>query len=919
MTSVLPTKLRIPQIDTYCVVRPRLMDLLDAGMRRRLTLVTAPAGYGKTTAVAAWIHGMYDKAIAASSSRSARVGAAWYSLDPEDNNFSTFFTRVVAAIEASSPDNSLSVATGVNVLSVSTETYANELVSALSQLPERVVLVLDDYHLIAEPAIHQVLQHLIQNASDSLHLVIVTRYDPPLQLARLRAQRQVAEIRVEALRITKDETAELLQIQLARPATSELVNEVQERTEGWVAGLQMAAIALHGDVDVERFLRDFHDNKNRHVMDYLFEEVWNSEPEEMRNFLLKTALLTRFSAEMAAVVTRLNVAVCQRLISELHRSNRFIVSLDAEMNWFRYHHQFQSLLVDMGHATLAAAEIDSIRIGASVWLARHGWIDEALAQYVADGRWPDAAELVESNRHDLQNREDWNRLWRWISQLPAPVVAKHPGLLLGQCWILQAQDRGAAIPPLLEQVEALLTSVVQPPGTGRTTIWRGEICALKGSWIFPETTPQQRSVLLRRSLRLLPAPTCAWVRGFGYIQYAQLMVSIGRRDAAYREVREEMDATGLASGDYRTRLHHALAVVVYLDGTLTELARIGERYLQSATENKMPAAAAWARFAIGWAQFQLCESHKAWEALLPLFDHQTVAHTASIMMAMDVIVSAAAELDRQQQAAELIEQVQQTVLQRHNIAATDELASLSAHGALLQGDHSRALAWAEQHQRSGLLQSHGSARSATGGTDALVYAKIGLATGAAEMVRNAIEPLSVYVDYSMKFGSMVRIVRGAVLLGCCYWRTDRPVQALSWMQRAVEIGVPRGFRRVFFEEGRDVASMLYLMLERNMAAESASRLLTEYAEWSGNSRTKVPREKSPSDDVITPLTEREVEVLALLAQRLTNKEIARRLEISPLTVRNHTSNIYGKLSVASRKQAITQARNLGLLPTSLPR
>jgi LuxR family maltose regulon positive regulatory protein len=387
----------------------------------------------------------------------------------------------------------------------------------------------------------------------------------------------------------------------------------------------------------------------------------------------------------------------------------------------------------------------------------------------------------------------------------------------------------------------------------------------------------------------------------------------GQSDVAYAQIIQEIEAAGPGQDVYLTRLHHALASIVYKDGTLNELQEIGLRYRQLATMTNLTMAKAWASFAVGWAHYQRCEPTLAMEALLSVFDQPYRVHMGTMILALGALIPVAAELGRGEEACRLLERVSRIALERKSIAAADELSALAALAALLGQDRQRAMAWAEGFIQAGFQSAGGQLRNPDVSFQVPVFARIALASGSAGHIQLAVELLQSHVNLYQVLGNKAHVVNGAVLLACCLWRGSQLLQAVRTMQLAVDIGCPRGFRYPFFEQGREVAPMLYAMIQRGISADAASTLLAEYGRWSARSQGPWVSDNATAQDAIVPLSEREMEVLDLLAQRLTNKEIARRLDISPLTVRNHTSSIYSKLQVASRKQAVAQAQLLGLL------
>jgi LuxR family maltose regulon positive regulatory protein len=349
------------------------------------------------------------------------------------------------------------------------------------------------------------------------------------------------------------------------------------------------------------------------------------------------------------------------------------------------------------------------------------------------------------------------------------------------------------------------------------------------------------------------------------------------------------------------------------------LEAIGVRYLELALQYDLPVAAAYARYGLAWSMHQACTPSQAvYGAVVPIYARLQAISLATALMALPVLVAAAFEVGKIADACRILEEVRRVALERENIAAVDEVSAAQAYAALLQGDLATATAWGEDFLQAGVLAMGEHPVLERWAPQVFICAKILLAGG----TRGPFEPMSALLiritEYALHAGIVVDGLQGAMLLACCYWRTDQSVKALEWLQRALELGVPRGFRRVFFEQGADLAAMLHALVERRRNAAVASMLLKEYGEWTvtrqgGRLQPRQPQQSVLAGQGVTALTERELEVLGLLAERLSNKEIAQRLHVSALTVRNHTSSIYGKLDVSSRKQAVALANALHLL------
>ncbi len=909
MKSTVSTKFIIPKLDARLVVRPRLVQLFQWGLERRLTLVAAPAGYGKTTSVVMWLQGLTGEAIK----------PAWYALDADDNEFTTFFTRFAVSLEKAVPGSLASVTTGLDLQAIAPDSYAGMLAEACLQLPHQVVLVLDDYHHIAAAEIHTVIAHLIQYAADRLHLVLITRHDPPLAIARLRARQQLAEVRADDLRLSDAESAALLELRLAAAPSPELVALLQARTEGWAAGLQLAAVSLNQGSQGD-FLASFRRNESLHVADFLVDEVLDNAPAEVREFMLKTSLVARFNVDLAAVMTGLDPGTCGQILDQLRRANLFLVALDGTGTWFRYHHQFRAMLVSRAGLLLPAETNVSIRRAAVDWLVGQEWVDEALVECVAGQQWDSAADLVEADRHAVQNRQEWHLLWRRLQQLPDAVIAQRPGLLLAKAWILQIHHRYDPLIDLVEQAAALLSAGSPNQGPVPAQVLWGEINTLRAAPFLPDVPLQRKLSLIQEALRVLaPAQQYEWVRGYAFIALVHALLAGGEHETAYRTLMREVGDAGLGSVRYLARLHQALANIAFYHGSLAELKQTAARYLQLSTQSGSATGAAWARFGLGWSRYQSGDPPEdVVAALLPIYEQLEAVHLNTALLALPILVAAAAESGREEAAARSIEDVLRLALERENIMGADEAAAAGAYAALLRQDRPAAAAWAARFLSSQAPHMAEDADLSRWAPQVFICAKILLAAGPTAQIQQVLQPLSLLAASSRRRGFTVEVLQCAVLLACCCWRTAQPAKALHWMQQAVEIGYGRGFRRVYFEPGAIAAELLYTMVQRSVCSEAVSVLLAAYGAWSGARQVRqvvgLGTNLPAADAGIQALSEREEEVLALLAEQLSNKEIARRLNISAVTVRNHTSSIYAKLEVDSRKRAVARARALHLLP-----
>ncbi|MCK4726465.1 MAG: hypothetical protein KAT29_11705, partial [Anaerolineales bacterium] len=421
-TLLLKTKLHMPHLVGSFIPRPHLVEQLNRDLDRKLTLLSAPAGYGKTTLMAAWL-------------RSCERPSAWLSLDKNDNDLVLFTSYLIAAIRTILPNACSDTLVLLRSLQTPTIEYlVGTLINEIDALTEPVLLAFDDYHFINDGAIQQLLARLITYQPPGLHLVIATRSDPRLPLPRLRADRQMFELRSEDLRFSAEEAEQFLMYATDGTIDYETTVAINQRTEGWVAGMQLAALSLQNR-DQAAFLEGFRGDTNKFVLEYLVNEVLMGQPAEMQQFLLKTAILERFCADLCDAITEKHPDQEVTILEELKRANLFLIPLDEKGGWFRYHHLFQQMLLGKLISQKSPAEIADLHFRASEWLGHHGYIEEALYHALEANDVQSAVELIEDNSQNLLNRLERHTLERWLAMLPEEVVWVRPRLLIAQAWL----------------------------------------------------------------------------------------------------------------------------------------------------------------------------------------------------------------------------------------------------------------------------------------------------------------------------------------------------------------------------------------------------------------------------------------------------------------------------------------------------
>ena len=606
--DLLRTKLYRPRVTDDFIVRPRLSERLARGLDRKLVLVTAPPGYGKTTLVASWL-------------QASPMPVAWLSLDEGDNDLTIFLHYIIAALRMAVPD----ACAEMQRLLQSNQNpplavYAITLINELDALHQPLVLVLDDYHLITDSALQEFVTRLVDHQPPDLHLVLITRDSPPLPLARWRAKRDLLEIRAADLRFTREEAALFLNRVVNKPVTMETVDVLEESTEGWIVGLRLAALTLRRQADQAKFVEAFKHAGATDVRDYLLDEVLKRQSPLLQDFLIKTALLDRFCASLC------NTSQAQPaddaaadLIAELTRANLFIVPLDDRDEWFRYHHLFGEMLRQRAAQRLSAETINQLHARASAWFARQQLWDEAIQHALAAGDERAAAIIVEENFSRYLDRNQQAILAGWLSRLPASLIANRPRLLMAQSWIESFRDTHVQIPPLLQRAEMLLNAEECELDATEARELRGYIAVQRGQLAFMQGNVDQ--LLSETAHALADLPADAWyARGTAANYYNYALRLSGRRDEAEHFLWQEAEKHK-QSAAYVTHLYLSLCAIYSEAAEIDRLLDTAQRLHQVADQFDLSLMRGWALYFIAQAQYagnELAEAAVNFELVIQL-------------------------------------------------------------------------------------------------------------------------------------------------------------------------------------------------------------------------------------------------------------------------------------------------------------
>jgi LuxR family maltose regulon positive regulatory protein len=900
---LLATKLHLPRPPLGFVSRPRLAEALSDGLAQGLVLVCAPAGFGKTALLAGWVQG-------------SRHPVAWLCLDAGDSDPARFWRYALAALDRARPGLAGRVGPLLGPPPRSFDGLVTTLINELAANPaaDQVALVLDDYHLIDSEPVHASVAFLLEHLPPGLRLVLASRADPPLPLARLRARGQLAELRAAELRFTGQEAAALLAA-VAGPGLPEAaVAALVDRTEGWAAGLQLAGLSLRGQADAAGFVAAF-GGSHRFVLDYLTDEVLARQDASVRAFLLETSVLDRMSGELCDAVT--GRVGSQAMLEQIERAGLFLVPLDEVRSWWRYHHLFADLLRARLHEE-QPSRVPELHRAAATWSDEHGLADDAVRHALAAGDAAWAARLTERYFDALYYR--WGEaatLRRWLAALPPETLRARPRLCVAQAVSAIVGGQVETAEPLIDDAERAYAAIAgepdEPPADQADSVlanvpaWiafmRAQTARLRGDPARVVQFAQQALALLGDGdsyLRLLVRScfvVADWLRGrleqaergvleqrrlagegylalracydLGRIQHAQ-----GRLDAAFATYRRALGTGVGVAGDQQPYLgmaHVGLAGVLYERDELTAA-------LDHATRG-----------------VTLCRQLAFAQPLAT-----GLATLAQIRQAQGDAAAAAAAMDQARQAGP----------SPQVIALLNPVPSLWARLKLAHGDLATVARWAAE-RGLGAEDEPSYVRE----PDYLALARMLLAQ---DLRGQAIVLLGRLLDLAVSQGRTGSVVEIQALRALALAGGDHPA-ALDALAEALALAAPQGYVRVFADEGAPMHALLTQLAARQGQQPTARCITTGYL--AGLLRACRPAPGAPpraraaaASGLAEPLTDREADVLRLIAAGKSNQRIARELVVTLDTVKKHVSHVLGKLGAANRTEAVTRARELGVIP-----
>ena len=925
VTTILQTKLRPPQVVTGLVARPRLLEILRQNPFRPLTLVSGPAGYGKTTVVAQWL-------------QATEATSAWLQLGQEDGDLRAFLSYFVAAVRVQFPEACPDTTALLHASQMApSSVLADALSNDLDAVDQRFILVLDDYHRVADGSVHELLDKVLRYPPRPLHLVLISRRDPPISLASLRARGWLGEVREADLRFTKPEVLAVLEQVAGISVSDSALAHLQEEMEGWIVGLHLLGLLLRDQSDPEGLVSGLKGGFQQ-VHDYLLDEVLARQPARVQEGMMRVSLLDRFCAPLVEALCApageplTDRMTGEELIQVLQRANLFIVPLDVRGEWFRYHHLFQDLLKRQLERYHTPSEIMVLHMRACEWLESQGLATESIKHALAAGEVGQAAEIIETHRDEEFTADRWYVVERWLAMLPPDIKRTRPKLLLAEAWIATLRHQLLRVPKLLEQAEALLHGRSAEP-----TVF-GELAFFLGYCEYFEGQAEGSRQHLEDAVSQLSG------RKTPFLSEAELMLGLarcmaGQKEKSIRALEDRIDEVDSSEGQLLSRLIAGLAFIHLVCGDLLRARAEAQRLQLVAKKLSMSLTEAWSSYLWACTHLHTGELEVAAHHFAHAVERRYVLEPFAAVDALAGLALTQQLMQLDNKAAETTVQLQEFAQELNERQYLSVAHSCQARISLLRGDPKSAIEWVGAFNEPPLpsvlfmwLES-----------PAITRARVLIAIDSERSLREAIVLLKTIRGQTEACRFICQTIEVAVLQALALARLARNDEALAALEEAVALAESGGWVRPFVEAGRPIADLLQQLSTQNLTKEFVDRVLAALpgsqpeaaaaasgvdstlppVSHSNRSVARQPEPESPlaapenaAQPLLEPLTNREFDTLQLLAERLYDKEIAKTLSISVWTVRTHVKHIFEKLHVSNRRQAVLKAEELGLLKDS---
>ena len=890
-SPLLATKLFIPPAPEDFVPRQRLADRLARIPKYPLTLVSAPAGYGKSTAVAAWL-------------QTCPLHRAWYALDDTDNDPAVFMIYSLAAIRRAAPAFAVELGAALEASrALSVSAFVESVFAELNRIDQDVVLVIEDCHLIRSADVLAILRELMRHPHPLLHLVLLSRHDLPLPLSDWRARNMMVEVRAADLRFSLEETSRFLRQAPIDALDDEMIARLHQNTEGWIAGLRLALLSLSQVQDVGDQVLEL-SGHNRHIIEYLADQVLSGLPAEQQAFLIQTSILDRMSGPLCEAVATPNGGAPdgqsidgQLTLTDLFRENLFIIPLDAEMIWFRYHHLLSDFLRGVLSRRYSKEAIAGLHLRAGRWFAAAGYTEEAIRHTIAAGAMEEAVGHLAAIRHDLLNREQWQPLMNWFNLFPEQVVNTSPDLLLIKAWAAHTLRFDIeAIRTIAGRIEVLLAELdLEPCQKDRLRAETDILCGLNHYYNLEAAECYE---FCRRGLDTLPSEYYM-MRSFGWIYRSGACQLVGDTAGAF-EICRQGRREDASFPDYpRARNAAAEGYLCWMAGDLSGVEQTGKFILATAANGGQYNS-------LSWGHYFMASTHYHWNNLeqveyhaRQIFDNRYVTHAIANIFAGYILSLTHQAAGRPDKARELVTRTAEFATDIRSQPMQFLAQAFEAELDIRQGQAENAARWAKRYLPTMQMR----AMPFFYAPQLTILKALLAANDPADvgLVRDYLQTLRDHVQAIHNTRFLIEVLALEALF---YAAQGEETEAMAALERSLALARPSGFIRLYVDLGPGMKALLGRLPARRELASYVDQITAAF-----------PKSKPATNDggLIEPLTDREREILMLLAKRFSNKEIAAELVISPMTVKRHTINIYQKLYVQSRREAVEAAQRLGII------
>jgi LuxR family transcriptional regulator, maltose regulon positive regulatory protein len=915
--SLLRTKIHRPAVDDDHIHRPSLLARLDRHRHRPLTLISAPAGYGKSTLASCWL-------------ASADDPGAWVSLDENDNDPRFFLAYVVAAVHSIFPGILPKTQTLLNAPTLPpVSVLAPSLINELDAIDAAFILVLDDYHVIKDKVVHDLLSQILKHPPAPMHLVLTSRYEPPLSIASFRAHRQMTEIRARDLRFSLSDTIAYLKQALGTAEIEDIAIELEIKTEGWITGIHLAVLSLRQLCEADPCAPNLTGNNqqdaispclsqlpenNRFIMDYFIAEIFTRQPAHVRNMLLRTAILKQFDAELCEAMcagSREGESPAMsggEFISWLNRSNLFVIALDNEGRWFRYHHLFQQLLIRLLKKEFSEAAIAALHQKASAWLDRHERVSDAIDHALASGDVRAAAQVLERQRHTVLNNDNWPLLESWIARFPEDCQPSQPAILIAKAWL--ANFRGAiwAIPPILEGLDSLRQNEALDPSL------EGEIEFFKAVVLFWNGRIGESLDRFQPALGSIDKNRTGAQNEMD-IYFATASQMLGRGQSVIQKYQQAVYQQA-KDGPRKARLIGCLVFVHLLSGDLAAALPWVRTLRDMGTHTQNQYVTAWGEYLLGYIHYQRNDLKTAvrhfskaieWRFFMDL--NSPIDNYAGLALAYQA-------MQHPREANETIGHMMEFTQQSTSIDLTNLALAVKAEVMLSRGDPASAA-----QQFGGL---HGSIDNSPMlfwiVEPRITRFRTLLAQASTEIQHKIDEHLDGLLQLAQATHNIPQTIAILNLQAMACKKLNDTRLAVTLLKQSLKLAQPGGWVRPFVVPGPEMRSLFDCLNRNEFNGSYVDAIITALDDEKTGLSGTVSTPQTPSSlasaeyNPAAPLTQREIDILDLLKGRLSNQEIADTLFISPETVKRHLYNIYKKLSVKNRREASAKITALNILP-----